>query len=57
MMLKLRNKYQVRILNGFAALENFDENVDISKTWENIRENIEISAKASIGHCELKQYK
>jgi hypothetical protein len=50
MMLKLRNKYQVMILNGFAALENFDENVDISQTWENIRENIEISAKASIGH-------
>jgi hypothetical protein len=31
--------------------------VDINKEWEYIRENINISAKESLGHYELKQHK
>jgi hypothetical protein len=31
--------------------------MDINRPWENITENIEISAKKSIGHYELKQHK
>jgi hypothetical protein len=50
---KLKN-YQVTIKNKFAALENVDDNVDINKAWETIRENIRISAKESIGLCESK---
>jgi hypothetical protein len=32
-------------------------NVDINRAWENIMENIKISVKGSLGHCELKQHK
>jgi hypothetical protein len=38
-------------------LENFDDNVDMNRAWENIRENIKISAKDSLGHHELQQHK
>jgi hypothetical protein len=31
-----------------------DAEVDINSTWETIRENIEISAKESLGYSELK---
>jgi hypothetical protein len=31
--------------NRFAALENFNDNVDINRAWENIKENIKIPAK------------
>jgi hypothetical protein len=41
----------------FAALENLDDNVDINRAPENIRENIRISAKVSPSHYELKQHK
>jgi len=33
--------------NRFAALKNFDSE-DISRAWENIKENIKISAKDSL---------
>jgi hypothetical protein len=38
------------------ALENLDDNGDINRAWETIRENIRISAKESIGLCESKSY-
>jgi hypothetical protein len=38
-------------------LENFDDNVDMIRAWENIRENIKISAEESLGHYELQQHK
>jgi hypothetical protein len=38
-------------------LENFDDNVDMNRTCENIRENIKTSAKESRGHYELQQHK
>jgi hypothetical protein len=50
-------KYQVKIKNTFADFENSNDNVDINKAWENIRENIKIQAKESPGHYELKQHK
>jgi hypothetical protein len=43
-------QYQVKITNRFAALENCDDNVDMNRASENIRENIKISAKESLGH-------
>jgi hypothetical protein len=48
---------RVKISNRFAALENFDDNVDINRAWENIRGNISTSVKASLGHYKLKQHK
>jgi hypothetical protein len=47
---EVKEQYQVKITNRFAALENFDENVDMNTAWEIIRENIKISAKESLGH-------
>jgi uncharacterized protein YaaR (DUF327 family) len=38
-------------------LENLDYDVDINRAWETIRDNIEISAKASLGYYELKTHK
>jgi hypothetical protein len=54
---EVKEKYQVTIKNKFAALENLDDNGDINKAWETIREIIRISAKESIGLCESKSYK
>jgi hypothetical protein len=40
-----KEHYWVEISNRFTALENLDDNVDINRAWETIRENIKISAK------------
>jgi hypothetical protein len=54
---EVKKQYQVTIKNKFAALENLDDNGDIYRAWETIREIIRISAKESIGLCESKSYK
>jgi hypothetical protein len=38
-------------------LEDLDAEVEINSAWEMIRENIKISAKESLGYCELKKHK
>jgi hypothetical protein len=43
--------------NRFAALEDLDAGVDINSAWEMIRVNIKISAKESLGCCELRKRK
>jgi len=53
--LEVREQYQIEITNGFAALENVNE--DINRTWENIKENIPTSAQESLGLHEFKQNK
>jgi hypothetical protein len=50
-------QYRVEVSNRFAALEDFDAEVEISSAWETIRENITISAKESLGYFELKKHK
>jgi hypothetical protein len=42
--------YQVTIKNRFSSLEILEDNGDINRTWDAIRENIKISAKENIGH-------
>jgi phosphotransacetylase len=54
---EVKEQYQVTIKNKLAALENLDDNEDINRAWETIREDIRISAKESIGICESKSYK
>jgi hypothetical protein len=54
---EVKEQYQARITNRFAAFENFDNNVDMNRAWENIRENIKTSAKESLDHYELQQHK
>jgi hypothetical protein len=38
-------------------LEDLDDNGDFNRAWDAIRENIKISAKECIGHCEEKRHK
>ncbi|PNF37789.1 hypothetical protein B7P43_G10754 [Cryptotermes secundus] len=42
---------------GLRLWETWNTVVDVNKTWENIRENIKISAKKSLGYYELKKHK
>jgi hypothetical protein len=53
---EVKEQYQVTIKNKFAALESVDDNGNINRAWETIRENIRILAKESIGLCESKSY-
>jgi hypothetical protein len=52
-----KEHYRVEILNRFAASENVDDDLDINRAWETIKENIKISAKVSLGYYELKKHK
>jgi hypothetical protein len=38
-------------------LENLDDEVDIIRAWETIKENIKISTKAILGYYDLKKQK
>ena len=38
-------------------MENSDDDEDVNRTWENIKENIQTSAKESLGLDEFKQNK
>jgi hypothetical protein len=37
-------------------LENSNDEEDVNRTWENIKENIKTSAKESLGLHELRQH-
>ena len=54
---EVREQYQIEITNRFAALENSDDDEDVNWNWENIKENIQTSAKESLGLDECKQNK
>jgi len=54
---EVREQYQIEVTNRFAALENLNDGEDVDRTWENIKENIQTSAKESLGLQELKQNK
>jgi len=53
---EVREQYQIVITKRFAALENSDDE-DVNRNWENIKENIQTSAKESLGLDEFKQNK
>ena len=55
--LEVREQYPIEITNRFAVLENLNDDKDVNRTWENIRENIQTSAKESLGLHELQQNK
>ena len=54
---EVREQYQIEITNRFAALENLNDDEDVDRTWENIKENIQTSVKESLVLHELKQNK
>jgi len=47
--MEVRKKYQIKISNRISALKNQNDNEDINRAWENIKKNIKISAKESLG--------
>jgi hypothetical protein len=47
---KVKEKYQ-----GNSG--KLDDNLDIKKSWDTIRQNIKISAKNCLGYCESKYHK
>ena len=55
--LEVKKQYHTEITNRFSALGNISDDEDINRAWDNIKENIKISAKASLGLHELKQHK
>jgi len=55
--LGVKEKYQIEIRNGFAALENLNGHENVNRAWENIKENIKTSAKESLVLHEWKQNK
>jgi hypothetical protein len=36
---------------------NLEDNGDINRIWDAIRENVKLSAKECISHCEAKRHK
>jgi hypothetical protein len=52
-----KGQFRVEVSNRFAVLEDLDTEVEINSVWETIRENIEISAKESLGYYDLKKHK
>jgi len=54
---EVREQYQIKITNRFAALENMNDYEDVNRIWENIKENVQTSAEESLGVHELKQNK
>jgi hypothetical protein len=55
--MEVRKQFQIEISNRFKALENLNDSEDINRAWENIRENIKISAKETLGLYTQKQHK
>ena len=54
---EVREQYQIEITNRFAALENSDDDEDVNTNGENFKENIQTSAKESLGLDDLKENK
>jgi hypothetical protein len=53
---EVKEQYQVNMPNKFASLGNFDDyndDVDISRAWVNIREAIKATATECLGYYEL----
>ena len=44
---EVKEEYQTEIRKRFATLENLNDDEDVNRTWENIKENIQTSAKES----------
>ena len=52
---EVREQYQIEITNRFAALENLNDDEDVNRILENIKENIQTSEKESLGMHELNR--
>jgi hypothetical protein len=52
-----KEQFHVEVSNRFVALEDLDAEVEINSALETIREDVNISAKESLGYFELKKHK
>jgi hypothetical protein len=52
-----KEKYNFEISSRFAALQNFDAEMDANRAWESTREDIKILTKDSISYYEMKIHK
>jgi hypothetical protein len=55
--MEVRKQFQTEICNRFEALDNLNDSEDINRAWENIKENVKISAKEMLGLYGQKQHK
>jgi hypothetical protein len=53
----LKSSTRLQPEKRLAALENLEGSGDINRAWDNIGENIKISAQESLGYCESKHRK
>jgi hypothetical protein len=52
--MEVRKQFQTEISNMFEVLENLNESED--RAWKNIKENIKVSAKQTLGLYRQKQH-
>jgi hypothetical protein len=50
-------RFNLKKLHEVESKEKYHTEVEINNAWEMIRENINISAKESLGYFELKNHK
>ena len=55
--LEVTKEYHIKISSRFAAFENLNNGEDRNRVWENIKKNIKILGKESLGLYVLKQHK
>jgi len=55
--LEVRKQYQIDNTNRFVVFENLCDSKDMNRTWENIKEEVNITAKESLCLYETKQQK
>ena len=54
---EVREQYQIEITNRFAALEKVNDDEDVNRTWENIKDNMRISVEESLDLLKFNQNK
>ena len=54
MSCRLENSIRFKISNRFAILKNLNVSKNANGAWENLKENIEISAEDNIKHGLMK---
>jgi hypothetical protein len=53
---EIEERYHVKISNGFATLENLDDDVNINRNWESVRGYTNFSYRKPWSYV-LKQHK
>ena len=54
---EVRKQFQIELSDRFAGLEYLNDSEGINRAWENIKQNIKISVKETLGMYGQKQHK